>query len=119
MKMICASVVAALLGPMLMTACGADDPASELIGTWDGPGRATISLDSDGTGEGNDGCNDVGVQWEPAGDTTGTFSVTETGDMGCEGVEGWEEATTYVLSGDTLIIESGDGEDLTELTQAD
>jgi hypothetical protein len=113
-----ASVVAALVASSVLTACGSGGATSELEGRWDGPGRATISLKEDGTAEGNDGCNDVAAAWKSTSDTTGAFTITESSDMGCEGVIGWGEAAAYVVSDDKLTIEDSDGEDLTELVRA-
>lgn len=103
---------------LLVAGCGTDDTAGQLEGRWDGPGGATLSINSDGTAKGNDGCNELAAAWKATNDTAGTFSVTESSDAGCPtGVAGWEEATSFVLSEDTLIIEGSDGEDLTTLTR--
>lgn len=110
-------VIAIVVASALMAACGTDNVASELEGRWDGPGRATISLNADGTAEGNDGCNEVAAAWTSTGDVAGTFMVTESSDVGCVGVVGWGEASAYVVTGDRLLIEDKDGEDLTELTR--
>lgn len=111
------ALVAALFATSWLAACGADDATSELAGRWNGPGNATINLKSDGTAEGNDGCNDMAAAWKPIDDRTGSFMVTESGDMGCPGVIGWDDAASYFISAGKLTFETSDGEDLTYLTR--
>ena len=119
-----------LLAGILVSACSGGTSAS-LTGTWKlvsygppakpAPAEAdvdtSIEFGSDGTLNGNVGCNGFGGDYKVEGDMITFGSIVST-MMFCEGPAGDQELGTlavlresanYVLDGDMLTITSGDG----------
>ena len=123
-------LVFGLLVLFVLGACSGGAPAS-INGQWSlvsyGPADSQIStapdvdtsieFTSDGTLNGNVGCNGFGGDFTVDGDTI-TFGPIVSTMMFCEGPVGEQEAATllvfhesasFVLDGDTLTVTSADG----------
>ena len=131
-------LVFGLLVLFILAACSGGAPAS-IDGQWAlvsyGPADSQLSaapdvdtsidFASDGTLNGNVGCNGFGGDFTVEGDTI-TFGPIVSTMMFCEGSVGEQEAATlvvfqesasFVLDGDTLTVTSADGSSVLVLSR--
>jgi hypothetical protein len=99
------------------------DTGAGLVGTWlpaDGQagGRAFVTLETDGTWTGSDGCNGTKGTWRSGPD--GEFAATSgpSTKIGCENVPiaSWlADATSAELDGGTLVLRDASGAETARL----
>lgn len=105
-----AGVVLALTA--LAGCSSSDSSSSSFTGTWgeEAVGQPSLTIESDGTFSGTDGCNPLEGKGAVSGDTF-TFGPFASTMMACEGVTPWLNlASTAKVDGDTLVVyETGGG----------
>ncbi|TQL54570.1 META domain-containing protein [Subtercola boreus] len=95
---------------------------SVVVGLWTNvePGRdrlLRLTMNDDGTVEGNDGCNNFTTTWRFAEDGSVSFGKLAILGRSCEGVVTWLNlASSAVLDGTTMVIRSMYGAQLGTLT---
>lgn len=132
-------LVIGLLVLFTLAACAGGGASASINGQWSlvsyGPADSQVSaapdvdtsieFTSDGTLNGNVGCNGFGGDFTVDGDTI-TFGPIVSTMMFCEGPVGEQEAATllvfhesasFVLDGDTLTVTSGDGSSMLVLAR--
>lgn len=100
-----AVVLAALAG------CASSGSASP-TGDWGvvATGKPSLTIESDGSFHGTDGCNELKGKGEIAGSAF-TFGPFSSITLACEGVRPWLNlAVTAKVDGDSLVVYRGDGD---------
>lgn len=104
-----ALALAAVVALAALTGCSSS--ASSFTGDWGqvAAGQPSLTIKSDGSFHGNDGCNDMSGKGSFSGDTF-TFGPFASTLKACDGVTPWLNlATTAKVNGDTLTVYRHDG----------
>lgn len=111
MRRIPAIALAALLLAGI-AGCSSASGTSSYVGTWvaKNPAQAALTLKSDGTLTGNDGCNTLSGTWTQSKKSAEFGPMTAT-KKACEGVDTWlSKATEARQDGETLNIYDSSGD---------
>ena len=117
-----ALAVTAALALTALAGCSSSGSSSDssFTGTWgeDATGQPSLTIDSDGTFSGTDGCNPVQGTGTVSGDTF-TFGPFASTMKACEGVTPWLNlADTAKVDGDTLVVYKTGGEKIGSLDKS-
>ncbi len=107
-------VIAVAAALVLTALAGCSSSGSSFTGSWgeDTAGKPSLTIESDGTFHGNDGCNDMSGKGTISGDTF-TFGPFASTLKACEGVTPWLNlAHTAKVDGDTLTVYKNGGDKL-------
>lgn len=99
-----AFAVAAVTAVTFLAGCSS--AGSSFAGTWgeDATGKPSLTIESDGSFSGTDGCNPLKGKGTISGDTF-TFGPFASTLKACEGVTPWLNlADTAKVDGDTLVV---------------
>ncbi|NQX10011.1 META domain-containing protein [Microbacteriaceae bacterium VKM Ac-2855] len=95
------------------------DEPNGAVGTWGGAPDAYLTLDADGTLNGNDGCNALGGRWTGDGSAVEFTRISST-LMGCPDVETWlGMATSATISGNEMIVTGASGAEIGTLARSE
>lgn len=110
----------AITAVVVLTAlAGCSSSGSSFTGSWgeETAGKPSLTIASDGTFHGNDGCNDMSGKGTISGDTF-TFGPFASTMKACEGVTPWLNlANTATVSGDTLTVYKTSGDKIGTLAK--
>jgi heat shock protein HslJ len=110
----------AIAAVVVLTAlAGCSSSGSSFTGSWgeETAGKPSLTIASDGTFHGNDGCNDMSGKGTISGDTF-TFGPFASTMKACEGVTPWLNlANTATVSGDTLTVYKTSGDKIGTLAK--
>lgn len=110
----------AIAAVVVLTAlAGCSSSGSSFTGSWgeETAGTPSLTIASDGTFHGNDGCNDLSGKGTISGDTF-TFGPFASTMKACEGVTPWLNlANTATVSGDTLTVYKTSGDKIGTLAK--
>ncbi|MDN4613861.1 META domain-containing protein [Leifsonia sp. F6_8S_P_1B] len=104
----------AIAAALALTALSGCSSASSLPGDWgeEAAGEPSLTIESDGTFTGTDGCNPVEGTGTIDGDTF-TFGPFAAITKACEGVTPWLNlASTAKVDGDTLTVYRSGGKEI-------
>lgn len=104
--------VVAVAAALLLSGCTSSD--SSFAGDWgqDAPGQPSLTIASDGSFSGTDGCNPLTGKGTISGDTF-TFGPFASTLKACEGVTPWLNlADTAKVDGDTLTVYRSGGTEI-------
>lgn len=110
-----ALTVTVALAMIALTGCS--NSGSAFTGSWgqDAAGKPSLTIDSDGTFSGTDGCNPLKGKGTVSGDTF-TFGPFASIQQACEGVTPWLNlASTAKVDGKTLTVYRTDGDKIGSL----
>lgn len=99
-----ALAVVAIVALTALTGCSSS--GSSFTGSWgeEATGKPSLTIKSDGTFTGNDGCNALSGKGTVSGDTF-TFGPFASTLVACEGVTPWLNlAETAKVDGDKLVV---------------
>jgi hypothetical protein len=102
--------VAAIVALAALAGCSSS--GSAFTGSWgdDATGKPSLTIESDGTFSGTDGCNPLKGKGSVSGNTF-TFGPFASTLKACEGVTPWLNlASTAKVDGDTLIVYRSGGQ---------
>jgi len=111
--------LAIVVATALSALAGCSSSGSAFTGTWgqDAPRQPSLTIESDGTFSGTDGCNPLKGKGTISGDTF-TFGPFASTLKACEGVTPWLNlANTAKVDGDKLTVFRTDGEKIGTLTK--
>jgi heat shock protein HslJ len=93
--------------------------AVSAVGTWSiaADPQPTLTLESDGSLTGSDGCNGLAGQWSESGDRI-TFTGVASTLMGCPGINPWLSGLdSATIDGSTMIINDTTGNEIGRLVR--
>lgn len=109
-----ALAIAAALALTALSGCSSASSSSSVVGDWgkEATGQPSLTIESDGTFSGTDGCNPVEGKGTIDGDTF-TFGPFAAITKACEGVTPWLNlAHTATVDGDTLTVYRSGGKEI-------
>lgn len=102
---------------MLGLASGCSASGGEYAGTWGAADGPNLTLESDGTLDGTDGCNLMFGDWSVRGDVIEFTDVMIT-EMYCENIDTWLSGlATATVDGDVMHVANSDGTEIGTLTR--